>query len=1314
MPNTENLVFFNKEGYPYNFRLDDDQWTGKIFFDPNSTDIFKSLSLYTLEKVDPITFTDTVDMVNSELYNYSGMTISSGGITDESVTDIKSVNGSNQFYTKWIHGTGFHKKFQRGTIVSFVDNTASGAGGQSDFMSIYYFTVLRTKKNAIMISTSTPNDVYGFVYDQITHDLYLQSHDAINIPDFGRNIFDEFKPEADEKISLVGSDVNDGVYELLEGVTGFTNVYDYDLSGGITGDTITVNLELFTERPLLYTGNIELVDNLGTLYLTFESGRNSNIGIGTKFIFEDSTGQHLLDSNEYEVESIITQDILGTGSVKFSGITYEEDDGQIEKLYYIELPLSYDVNVNDNLLFSGGTSTLNSSLQRRVTHIESGTTTNLIYLDSLVHMEDYVYYTIIKQLKTHEQITVTVMSSIDNSVYSGFTNCMSITNILPYTQEVTSVGIDDTIDLFLIKYSNIFAFNGVDVYKKGTSIVFEGLYSGQKPYFNTDLFINNTESPNDETYSDSNGVTAIYMLILKDYDLTYERKSMAGGVSLSYYADIVLDIFDDAQDFGFELTINGIQYYIGFNDNSGTTSHTLETINSFIELYESVFEKNGLDIYSGTTMSGSTTINHLFIEGTEPNVDIWEMKVKVNRNSSYTIDEVTNNFMMVTSNKIVCNTCDFIANGFSTGMIIGVSGSTLPSNDKEYNIIGLTETQLELSFQGAMQSIDDVTVEIISREYMRSPRESNDIDIYYRFRWEDDINSTMFLYDLSGENLKPWGDNEDFRYTGPIPLVLDEGLIFLNKEANKKEELTDLPYRQQTVFDSLDFKLERFDDDNINILPKPLQTFIGYNSKLEGVDQRNLIVERVDNVTYSGNADGVSLYFEISGNTIILHTTGNENFLDMGFRTNRDLRIKFDDRNPYTQTIFEDYQDFKILKVNDKKITLDSTLTEFNTMGEVYDFIFELLPERIGMFRIYGETETEDERFEENLKLLGINLTEEDEFIFKPSDVKEEGIDYRLLNRKRKEMLNVFPEIYNYVGSYKAILNSIDFFGYTDVLLTEYYRNIDETSPFYKSLKRIVIPDLNDRSVDGWSYSEDLVNRVGYIKTNLFNLTYRITDEEGNNVNLYTLREVQTKLNGLKNWLRNNVIPVNSNVRDITGVSECVGTTWRRMDSTVNVTKQVTIDTNDAVNVNYTATRNFNDNWLVSVKFYTVSGDIPEYFDLKVITYKKDKITGELFPEQRYEILKTDMDTFNFSLNWSEHDYDRFFYVETKRYNDRGYAKSINRMYRLEDGETFYFDEFKNYILINNNFHYKNTAYVQNLDKVYIIDGDGNFYIIEK
>jgi hypothetical protein len=1326
MSNTPNLVFFNKKGYPYNFTLNDGIWNGKIFFDPSSTDIFKSLTMYTLEKVDPILYTNNFDIINTEIYNTSGMTLSSGGYDNLSVTNILSVNQDPNFYTKWVYGNKFNKYFPVGTIVSFSGYTGTTTTtGESDFSSDYIFTVLRTVKNAIMIGTSTSNDNYSFIYDSDVNDFKLNSHDCISIPDPNQSLTSTFNVDINERLSVIGTQDgnNDGVYELLN--TGYTDssIFDFDLSGLTTkGDYINVDLTMFTERPLLYNGQISIDYISSTLYSTFVDGKNSNISIGTKFICEDDNWNHLLSGNEYEVQSIITEELICTTGVTFFEEIYEEDDGQIEKLYYVRIDQSFDIEEDWDIRFNSITNQKNNNLTRRVVDIKSGSTVvdNIDYIYYDFYLDGYttplvdVQYSLTRVLKSHEQNTVVVTSSIDNSTYNGQAKVMSITNKVRYSQEVSVDGVNDAIDSFILKNTYIFQSNGIDIYRKNSTLFFDGRYSGQYTYFDVDLFINSTPVSIDGDYSDLSGNTSYYHLILDDNDITYERLNMSNDLSRSYYADITLDLFDDSQDFGFELTVNTVQYYIPFNDNSGTTSYTLETIKSFIDKYGDSFFYNGIDIYSGTTTSGSTTINHLYLSGHEPNVDVYGTKVKVNRNSSYTIDETVNSFMMITANKL--NSYTNLSNiGFSTGMVISVSGSTYPLNNKEFNIIGIDSDTIELSYQGPMYSESNVSVSIKSREYLRRPRESNDVDISYRFRWEDDLDKSVFLYDLSGENLVPWGDNNDYKYIGPEPLTSNNDLVFLNKEPNKDRNSITIPYKQQTVFDQLDFDLEKFDDDNISILPKPIETFIGYNTKDENVNQRNLIIERVDNIMYSGYADGTNLYFTVSDNNIVLTTTGNESFLELGFKSNRYLRMKFDDKKTYTQSIFEDYQDFLITDVTNTKLVVDATLSDFTTISENYYFEFDLLPERMAFIRLFGETESEDERFEANLKLLGVSITEEDEYIFKQSDLTEDGIDYRLLNRKRKEMLNIFPDIYNYIGSYRGILNSIDFFGYNDVELVEYYRNIDKDSPYFDKLKRVIIPDLNDREVEGWTYSEVIPNPVEYIKTNLFNLTYKITDEEGNNVLLYTLKDVQVKLNGLKKWLRRNVVPVDSNIKDITGVSECVGTEWRRFDSTNNFTKNNINQSNDAVNINYTATRNFNDSWLVSVRFYTVTDIVPESWDLKVITFKKDPETGKLYPQQRWDVLKTDMDNFNFSINWdNDYEYDRFFYVQTTNYNHYGVAKQINKMYKLDDGETYYFDEFKNYTLINNNFRYKTFPYVQNIENVYIMDGDGNFWIINK
>jgi hypothetical protein len=112
------------------------------------------------------------------------------------------------------------------------------------------------------------------------------------------------------------------------------------------------------------------------------------------------------------------------------------------------------------------------------------------------------------------------------------------------------------------------------------------------------------------------------------------------------------------------------------------------------------------------------------------------------------------------------------------------------------------------------------------------------------------------------------------------------------------------------------------------------------------------------------------------------------------------------------------------------------------------------------------------------------------------------------MNQKRKEMLMVRHDIFPYVGSYKAIINAINYFGYNDLELYEYYRNINVKSLDFYKLFKVEIPDIFDNTVAGFTVNDFLKHTMpnpNYEDTNLFNLTYNITDKEGNNLLTYSL-----------------------------------------------------------------------------------------------------------------------------------------------------------------------------------------------------------------
>ncbi|MCK9574573.1 MAG: hypothetical protein WC979_01565 [Candidatus Pacearchaeota archaeon] len=87
----------------------------------------------------------------------------------------------------------------------------------------------------------------------------------------------------------------------------------------------------------------------------------------------------------------------------------------------------------------------------------------------------------------------------------------------------------------------------------------------------------------------------------------------------------------------------------------------------------------------------------------------------------------------------------------------------------------------------------------------------------------------------------------------------------------------------------------------------------------------------------------------------------------------------------------------------------------------------------------------EDERLKLMLENFGIQVNLQELKIFRDSDINEELPNFLLLNAKRKEMLLEYHNIFPYIGSYKALINIINYFGYGDTRLKEYWLNAKKT-----------------------------------------------------------------------------------------------------------------------------------------------------------------------------------------------------------------------------------------------------------------------------
>jgi hypothetical protein len=191
-----------------------------------------------------------------------------------------------------------------------------------------------------------------------------------------------------------------------------------------------------------------------------------------------------------------------------------------------------------------------------------------------------------------------------------------------------------------------------------------------------------------------------------------------------------------------------------------------------------------------------------------------------------------------------------------------------------------------------------------------------------------------------------------------------------------------------------------------------------------------------------------------------------------------------------------------------------------------------------------GETIEEEYRFPALLENFGTEVDAKEEFIFRDSDINEELPNYELLNSKRKEMLMEWSNIWPYAGSYRGLVNVLNWFGYYDVRIKEYWLNVNQEDEYYGSYRQMQVPfQLKDKAKNSEAIS--ILPSKHYKKTNLFGLYYDIVKDGGqyyqNGIPItkdafdFTNEEVLIKLFALKRYLKEKFLPLNIKIVDITG-----------------------------------------------------------------------------------------------------------------------------------------------------------------------------------
>lgn len=595
-----------------------------------------------------------------------------------------------------------------------------------------------------------------------------------------------------------------------------------------------------------------------------------------------------------------------------------------------------------------------------------------------------------------------------------------------------------------------------------------------------------------------------------------------------------------------------------------------------------------------------------------------------------------------------------------------------------------------------------------TEEFLRYPRENyNDFTpvVSYRWRWLEE-SSEIFYYDFSGSQL---GDEGIFTYTGTKPLITDENdgiKIYLNKEVNNDLKYVNDPSRQQTVFEELTYELQKVDSEtDITFEPEPMQVFVGYRSDFEGVNTKTLILEKVEDVVLdikTSKIDSFNIQTNLPvtayKNVVYIFPEIAElrverfegNFIDLNFKPGQTIMINAkDNTNQFGQRPFANngkvveisqvgtnwlrFKDATSLKSEVSWQETQNYRSPYNTISTTYDITLILQPIEIARIYLNGQTEIEDDRYKILTQNNGYNVKPNDTFIFSEYDIEENGIDWIFLNAKRKELLVNAPQIYNYIGSYKAIINAINFFGYNDLQFNEYYRNIDTSSKQYGKLYKIEVADIFNNLTEGFKVNDFILGTLPnkrYNKTNLFNLTYQITDFEGNSVLAYTLDEVIVKLQGLKKWLQSEVVPIGKRILDITGHTQ----NHHEIGISHDLKQVISIDVADNLTpVNFNAEAylqpivNSSETYNVHIEFFTEENVMPEYFELKIRTYATEEdFRQEPFtmrPVQTINEFKTDLKAYNFAADLNV---DPFILIETITFNGYGEIFKKRRTYSLQ------------------------------------------------
>lgn len=835
-------------------------------------------------------------------------------------------------------------------------------------------------------------------------------------------------------------------------------------------------------------------------------------------------------SGEFDIQSFSASEFnINFAPNTYSSFSYTGVSGMVD-IKYIEL---------SNCIYVYGDSSIgviDSYYGLPITTIELTGNTQSIKMEYNI-VNNYVYCLSKNLLSIFDPVTNFVISSI-TLVNDAFDLVINSSNGDVY------ISYDNSSDIHIFSYDNLTSLitDFVTISSSNGKMVFHE--------YEEDIYItstNNIVHRVNGTTRDIIGTFTVPGLLPNIFYEPVNKSIYVYGTDVYIIDNGFLSISDLPSSSNPDLIFNNLTGELNISDS--TNNFTRISVTGSMIDYTDVAHYGyiGLNPYDGSIYLSATDNNIVVIDPLTNSYN-FNVQTAITTKLTYNPDRKSMWFIQPSTNKVVEITVQLNNNAIVT----------------QVESISIEENTMYGSLHPNYVPRPDIWLK--TRDYFRRPRENfnTDTQVKYYWKWLADNVSEFFLYDYSGEQLQLteniYKGSPSYSYTGITPL----SPVVLNKNPNNDVTKTSYSEYQKTIFDKIEYTLSYIDDESdISNNVEPLQLFVGFQSQNEGALRSILQLYKQEAISFtisSSQSQFISIEtLDIDGpdkrGQIKLNVNSDEIFTGRGLKPGQHIVIYVKDstnkndqyishnnasmfiiREVYTRTIIVDFFNVK----NDIIETESTIINNHPKSGDItyLNFGIKVKDKEIGRFYTYGQTEEEDIRFKIELGNVGKLIDTNDVFIFKQYDILEGGIDWLFLNRKRKEMMMMKHLIYPYIGSYKSIINAINFFGYNDLQLNEYYKNVDTTSPEFTKLFKVEIPDIFDNSVEGWTENDFIKHTMPNDKfegTNLFNLTYFITDKDGTNVLTYSLDEVIIKLQGLKYWLKKNIIPLTHKILDITG-----------------------------------------------------------------------------------------------------------------------------------------------------------------------------------